>query len=155
VVAEGMLGRGDRAFEFYRAYLPAAKNDSAEVYAGEPYVYSQFITGKDHPNRFGRAHNAWLTGTAAWSFVAVSQYILGVQPGYDGLRINPAIPASWEGCEVTRVYRGATYHIKLRNPRHLCSGVKRLKVDGRIVEGQVVPIAPAGARVKVEVTLDA
>jgi len=154
VVAEGMLGRGDRAFEFYRAYLPAAKNDSAEVYAGEPYVYSQFITGKDHPNRFGRAHNAWLTGTAAWSFVAVSQYILGVQPDYDGLRINPAIPASWDGCEVTRVYRGATYHIQVRNPRHLCSGVKRLKVDGQIVEGQVVPIAPAGAKAKVEAALE-
>lgn len=154
VVAEGMLGRGDRAFEFYRAYLPAAKNNSAEVYACEPYVYAQFITGKDHPNCFGHAHNAWLTGTAAWSFVAVSQYILGVQPDYDGLRVNPAIPAHWDGFDVTRVFRGATYHIKVRNPRRLCGGVKRVKVGGRIIQGQVAPLAPAGGTVKVEVTLE-
>jgi len=154
VVAEGLLGRGDRAFEFYRAYLPAAKNDSAERFTCEPYVYCQFITGKDHPYLFGRAHNSWLTGTASWSFVAVSQYILGVRPEYDGLRICPAIPAEWDGFEVTRVFRGATYRIRVKNPRHLCSGVKRLTVNGKKIVGQFVPLAPEGSIVKVEAVLE-
>lgn len=153
VVAECMLGRGDRAFEFYRAFLPAAKNDTADTYTMEPYVYSQFITGKEHPHHFGRARNSWLTGTASWSFVAISQYILGVRADYDGLTIDPTIPSTWDGYEVTRVYRGTTYKIKVTNPDHVCAGVKRITMDGQEIKGNLLPIAPAGRTVKVEVTL--
>jgi len=154
VVAEGMLGRGDHAFRLYRAFLPAAKNDSAEVYTMEPYVYSQFITGRDHPYKFGRARNSWLTGAATWGFVAISQYVLGVRADYDGLIIDPAIPAEWDGYEVTRQFRGATYRIRVRNPDHVCSGVKRIKVNGKAIPGHTVPPAPAGREVKVEAVLD-
>jgi N,N'-diacetylchitobiose phosphorylase len=153
VVAEALLGRGDHAFRLYRSFLPAAKNDSAEVYTMEPYVYSQFITGKEHPSRFGRARNSWLTGAASWAFVAISQYILGLRPAYDGLEISPAIPAEWDGYEVTRVYRGATYRIRVKNPRHVCCGVSSIKVAGRPISGSVLPVAPAGSVVNVEVEL--
>src|SRR5262249_38675251 len=108
VVAEALLGRGDRAFELYRSFLPAAKNDDADRYTMGPYVYSQFITGKEHP-LFGRARNSWLTGTASWGFVSVSQYILGVRAEYDGLVLSPAIPSQWDEYEVMREFRGATY----------------------------------------------
>lgn len=153
VVAEGILGRGNKAMDLYLSFLPAAKNDTADVYSMEPYVYSQFITGIDHPNRFGRARNSWLTGTASWGFVSVSQYILGVRPDYDGLIVSPAIPKEWDGFKVKRVFRGATYEIEVKNPNHVESGVKSLIVDGKAIEGNLVPTAPSGTTVKVEVTL--
>ncbi len=153
VVAEAMLGRGERAFEYYLAYLPAAKNDSADRYTMEPYVYSQFITGKDHPHKFGRARNSWLTGTASWSYVAVTQYILGIRADYEGLRIDPCIPAAWDGFEITRRFRGASYRITVRNPRHVCKGVASLTVNGQSIEGNLVPPAPEGAEVAVEAEL--
>ena len=152
VVAEGLLGRGDRAFELYRSFLPAAKNDSADVYTMEPYVYSQFITGKEHPN-FGRARNSWLTGTASWGFVSISQYILGIRADYEGLIVSPAIPSSWDGYEITRQYRGATYQIKVSNPKHVSSGITSLTVDGKKVEGNRIPIAKAGRTVVVDAVL--
>jgi N,N'-diacetylchitobiose phosphorylase len=153
VVAEAILGRGDEAYRLYRAFLPAAKNESAEHYSMEPYVYSQFIVGKEHPSEFGRARNSWLTGTATWSFVAVSQYILGVQADYDGLKIDPAIPSDWPAFEVTREFRGATYEIRVKNPDLVSSGVKQVSVNGVPVEGNVLPVAPAGSRVVVDVVL--
>src|SRR6185369_10999268 len=131
IVAEGLLGRGDQAFEHYRSFLPASKNDNADTYTMEPYVYSQFITGKEHPTHFGRARNSWLTGTASWGFVSISQYILGVRADYDGLLVSPAIPSKWDHYEVTREFRGATYEIHVKNPKHLCAGVKRMKVNGK------------------------
>ncbi|HEY6725182.1 MAG TPA: glycosyl transferase, partial [Polyangiaceae bacterium] len=153
VVAEALLGRGDQAYALYRAFLPAAKNDTADHYSMEPYVYSQFIVGKEHPFHFGRARNSWLTGTATWGFVAVSQYILGVRASYDGLIIDPAIPSDWEGFEVTRVFRGATYRISVRNPARVSSGVRRLVVNDEPLDGHVVPVFPAGTTVRVQVEL--
>jgi N,N'-diacetylchitobiose phosphorylase len=153
VVAEGMLGRGDLAMKLYRSFLPAAKNDAADVYTMEPYVYSQFITGKAHPYHFGRARNSWLTGTASWAFVAISQYILGVRADYDGLTVDPSIPAEWEGFEVTRAFRGATYNIKVTNPRHVCHGVRKLTAAGKAVAGTTLPVAAAGQTVEVELEL--
>ncbi len=140
VIAECLLGRGDRAFALYLSFLPAAKNDLAELYTMEPYVYAQFITGKEHPYHFGRARNSWLTGTASWSFVAVSQYILGVRPEYDGLVIDPCIPSDWDGYEVTRVYRGKTFRIKVSNPRRAGHGLTELKVNGQLVAGNLIPL---------------
>jgi N,N'-diacetylchitobiose phosphorylase len=153
VVAEAMLGRGDLAMKLYRSFLPAAKNETADVYTMEPYVYSQFITGKAHPHHFGRARNSWLTGTASWAFVAISQYILGVRADYDGLTVDPSIPAEWDGFEVTRAFRGATYRIKVTNPRHVCHGVSRMAVDGKVVPGSTLPVAAADKTVEVEVEL--
>jgi len=153
VLAEGMLGRGDEAFRLYRSFLPAAKGDAADLYAAEPYVYAQFITGKEHPYHFGRARNSWLTGTAAWAFAAVTQYLLGVRADYDGLVVDPSIPSEWDGFEAERVYRGATYRIRVTNPAHVCHGVVSVTAAGRPVEGTLLPVAGAGETVDVEVVL--
>ncbi|HEY0868675.1 MAG TPA: hypothetical protein VGE01_14920, partial [Fimbriimonas sp.] len=151
VVAEGLLGRGQKAMDLYLSFNPAAKNDTADTFTMEPYVYSQFITGKDHPLKFGRARNSWLTGTASWSFVAISQYILGVRADYDGLVVEPTIPAEWDGFKVTRVFRGATYEIEVQNPNHVEHGVRSILVDGKPFAGSVLPLAPSGAKVRVVV----
>ena len=96
------------------------------------------IAGKDAP-RFGEAKNSWLTGTAAWNFVAVSQYILGIKPEYDGLAVNPSIPKAWDGFTASRQFRGGVYNITVKNPEHVSRGVKSMTVDGKPVEGFVVP----------------
>jgi N,N'-diacetylchitobiose phosphorylase len=153
IVAEAMLGRGDRAYEYYRAFLPAAKNDSAEVYTMEPYVYAQFITGNEHPSKFGRARNSWLTGTAAWAFVSMSQYILGVRPDYDGLVVDPSIPAAWDGFTVTRTFRGKEVRIAVTNPSHVQHGVRRITVNGQAVQGTCIPLGLLREVNQVEVEL--
>lgn len=153
IIAEAMLGRGDRAFEYYRAFLPAAKNNSAEIYTMEPYVYAQFITGREHPDKFGRARNSWLTGSAAWAFVAMSQYILGVRPDYDGLIVDPVIPAAWEGFRVTRRFRGKTVEITVRNPQQVSHGVARLTLNGKAVPEPLLPEALLHDHNEVELTL--
>ena len=153
VVAEAMLGRGDRAFEYYLSFLPAAKNEMADLYSMEPYVYSQFITGKEHPYRFGRARNSWLTGTASWSFVAISQYILGVRAEYDGLVVDPCIPSEWEGFTVNRVYRSKTFRIDVKNPNRVSRGVIKLVVNGEEISGNMIPLNKMLAENEVEVIL--
>jgi cellobiose phosphorylase len=150
VVAAAMLGRGDEAYAHYRQILPLARTD-ADRFRAEPYVYSQNICGPAHP-QFGMARNAWLTGTAAWAFVAATQWILGIRPAFDGLRVAPVIPASWPGFEARRVFRGVTYDIRAR--RQPGAGVASLVVDGRPVPGSVVPLPPPGTTtVSVEVLL--
>lgn len=138
VVAEAMLGRGDRAYEYYRAYLPARYEDDAETRQVEPYVYSQFTHGPASP-RFGQSRNPWLTGTASWTYVAVTQHLLGVRPTAAGLRVDPSIPSAWDGFEVRRRFRGRDVTVRVTNPDHVCSGVSRLTVDGTPVEGDVAP----------------
>jgi N,N'-diacetylchitobiose phosphorylase len=140
VIAETMLGRGDRAFQYYLSFLPAAKNDIADLYTMEPYVYSQFITGKEHPCHFGRARNSWLTGTASWSFVALSQYILGIRADYDGLVIDPCIPPEWEGFQATRDFRGKSFRIRVENPERVSQGVVSLTVNGAEIDGNLIPL---------------
>ncbi len=153
VIAEAMLGRSDQAYKLYRAFLPSAKNDTADVYSMEPYAYAQFITGKDHPYKFGRARNSWLTGTATWAFVALSQYIIGVRPGYSGLQIDPQVPSDWKGYSVTRRFRGANYQIEVSG-----SGpFRRVEVDGVVLkdvptEGPIVlPLAASGSSIQVKI----
>ncbi|MBN1920578.1 MAG: glycosyl transferase [Anaerolineae bacterium] len=144
MIAETLIGRGDRAFAYYEQINPAAKNERIEVYESEPYVYPQNILADEHP-QFGLARNGWLTGTASWAYQAGVQYILGVRPTYTGLEIDPCIPASWEGFRMRRVFRDATYEIEVRNPQHVCRGVKRIWVDGMPVAGTGLPIfADAG-----------
>jgi N,N'-diacetylchitobiose phosphorylase len=145
IIAEALLGRGERAYEYYRALAPSRYNDRIEIRRTEPYVYAQFVYGRDH-ELFGRAENPWLTGTAGWTYTAATQYLLGIRPTLNGLVIDPCIPAEWDGFEVTRQWRGATYHIKVRNPNHLnCATARPLALH---------PIAPPGTTVEVELVLN-
>ncbi|MGV8026490.1 MAG: GH36-type glycosyl hydrolase domain-containing protein [Anaerolineaceae bacterium] len=128
VIAETMLGNGDRAYQYYSATNPAARNDRIEIYECEPYVYSQNIISDEHP-QFGLARNSWLTGAAAWHYIAATQYILGIRPELEGLRIDPCIPSTWDGFKVTRKFRGKFIHIEVHNPDHVCKGVRLIKID--------------------------
>jgi cellobiose phosphorylase len=152
MVAEAMLGRGEKAFRYYKAILPHASNSRADVRWTEPYVYSQMIAGKEHKD-FGQAKNSWLTGTASWNFVAISQYILGVRPEFDGLVVNPCIPPTWKSFTVRRVFRGATYLISVKNPNAVEKGVAKMTVDGREVKGNKVPVFKDAKEHAVEVTM--
>ena len=128
VIAETMLGNGDRAYQYYSATNPAARNDRIEIYECEPYVYSQNIISDEHP-QFGLARNSWLTGAAAWHYLAATQYILGIRPELEGLRIDPCIPSTWDGFKITRKFRGKFIHIEVHNPDHVCKGVRLIKID--------------------------
>lgn len=150
--AEAFMGRGDKAFDYYTRIAPAYTEEYSEVHRLEPYVYAQMVAGKD-AKRFGEAKNSWLTGTASWNFVAISQYILGVKPEYDGLMIDPAIPAAWDGYELTRQFRGDIYRVKVKNPDHVCKGVAGMTVDGNEVAGNVIPVFGDGKEHDVVVTL--
>ncbi|MEC0241849.1 glycosyl transferase [Paenibacillus dokdonensis] len=152
MMAETVIGRGDRAFELYRKIAPAYLEDISEIHRTEPYVYSQMIAGKDAV-RQGEAKNSWLTGTAAWNFVAITQSILGIQPEFDGLRINPCIPADWEEFTITRVFRGDTYVIHVSNPNRVSKGVASVTVDGSKVQGNILPVYGDGQAHQVEVVL--
>ena len=129
-IAETRIGRGDRAFEIYRKTCPAYIEDISEIHRTEPYVYSQMIAGKDAP-KHGEAKNSWLTGTAAWTFVNVSQYILGIRPSFEGLEIDPCIPSDLEEFTVTRNYRGAVYTIHVKNPDHAQKGIRFVSINGK------------------------
>jgi cellobiose phosphorylase len=152
IIAEAILGHGDRAFDYYSEINPASKNDLIEQYECEPYVYAQNILGDEHP-LFGTARNSWVTGTASWAYQAATQYILGVRPTYGGLLIDPRIPSTWEEYEVTREFRKAVYRIEVRNPRHVNKGVRSVKVDGQEIEGNVVPALGDGGTHRVGVTM--
>ncbi|MCR5467709.1 MAG: glycosyl transferase [Lachnospiraceae bacterium] len=136
-IAEAIIGRGDRAFEIYRKTAPAYIEDISEIHRTEPYVYSQMVAGKDAP-KHGEAKNSWLTGTAAWTFVDVSQFILGIQPDYDGLKVDPCIPSGWDGFKLNRKFRGSMYRITVENPNHVEKGVKEMYVNGNKVDGNIV-----------------
>ena len=152
VCAEAELGHGDRAFQVYRRTCPAFIEDISEIHRTEPYVYSQMIAGKDAPT-FGEGKNSWLTGTAAWTFLSISQAILGVKPTLDGLQIDPCIPSSVREFSVSRRYRGALYKITVHNPAGICSGVHSVLMDGAEIAGNVLPVQPDGKTVNVEVFL--
>jgi cellobiose phosphorylase len=152
IIAETLLGNGDRAFQYYDQINPAGKNDKIDVYECEPYVYAQNILGDEHP-QFGLARNSWLTGTASWVYQAATQYILGLQPTYTGLRIAPCIPAAWDGFTVSRTFRGASYQVEVLNPDHVCGGVRSVKVNGEAIVGNVLPILEADKPHYVEVVL--
>ena len=152
VCAETELGHGSRAFEVYRRTCPAFIEDISEIHRTEPYVYSQMIAGKDAPS-FGEAKNSWLTGTAAWTFLSVSQAILGVKPTLDGLLIDPCVPSGCKGFTVRRRFRGASYEITVRNPNGAEHGVRELRVNGALTEGRLIPVQAPGESVKVEVLL--
>ena len=143
MIGETIQGRGDRAWEYYRKISPAYTEAHSELHKVEPYVYAQMIAGKD-AFRPGEAKNSWLTGTAAWNYYAITQYILGIKPDYDGLIVNPCIPADWKGFTVNRKFRGANYEIRISNPDGRMSGVRKLTLDGILLEGNHIPCQPNG-----------
>ena len=143
MIAECKLGRGNRAMKFYDAILPYNQNELIEIREAEPYSYCQFIMGKDH-TAFGRARHPWLTGSASWFYTAVTKHILGIQPTYEGLNINPCIPSKWDEFEVSRKWRGAEYHIKVTNPDHVEKGVKCMRLNGQNITTPI-PVQKAGS----------
>ena len=150
MIAETLVGNGDRAVDYYLRINPSAREGISDVHRCEPYVYAQMIAGRDAAT-FGEAKNSWLSGTAAWNYVAITQWILGIRPTYSGLQIAPVIPQDWPGFKVTRLFRGVTYNIEVERtgPGNAVS----LLVDGEPIKGSVVPFAGDKPEVKVKATL--
>jgi cellobiose phosphorylase len=147
MIGETRLGRGDAAFDYYSRINPSAREEMSEVHRCEPYVYAQMIAGKDAPT-FGEAKNSWLTGTAAWNYYAITQWILGIHTSLDGIEIAPVIPKNWTGFTATRKFRGVVYKIAIER---LSDGNKiTLIVDGEPIDGNVVH-APTDGRTEVVV----
>ncbi len=152
MIAETILGNGDRAFQYYNQINPASKNDIIDRYECEPYCYAQNILGDEHP-QFGLARNSWLSGTSSWVFQAATKYILGIRPQHTGLKIDPCIPKSWKGFTAVRKFRNAIYEITVKNPNGVSKGVISMKVDGKQVEGNIAAIFSDNKIHKVEVIL--
>jgi cellobiose phosphorylase len=148
--AETVLGHGNRAFEVFQKTCPVYLEDISEIRRTEPYVYCQMVAGKDAPTH-GEGKNSWLTGTAAWTFTCISQYILGIQPTFQGLRIDPCIPSSLEGFTCDRIYRGALYHIQVNNPAGVEKGVASITVNGTLISGNTV--IPSADQTKYDVVV--
>ncbi|HVU10812.1 MAG TPA: hypothetical protein VHD90_06015 [Phototrophicaceae bacterium] len=151
MMAEAVVGNGDAAYDYYLRINPSAREHISELHACEPYVYAQMIAGRDAPTH-GEAKNSWLTGTAAWNYVAITQSILGIRPAYDGLEVAPVIPQSWPGFKATRLYRGARYEITVT--RKGSGNCVSLVVDGVAQGGTVIPFVEGGGTHQVEVTLE-
>jgi cellobiose phosphorylase len=152
IMAEAILGNGERAFEYYDQINPVAKNDKIDEFECEPYVYPQNVLSDEHP-QFGLARNSWLTGTASWAYQAATQYILGIVPTHNGLQIDPCIPRCWDGFRMVRRFRGAVYQIEVTNPEHVSRGGRSVRVDGQPIQGNLVPILEAGRVHTVEVVM--
>lgn len=151
MIAETLIGDGDLAYDYYSRINPSAREEISDAHRCEPYVYAQMIAGRDAPTH-GEAKNSWLTGTAAWSYVAITQWILGIRPTFDGLQIAPAIPRAWKGFRVTRVFRGVTYEITVERVGE--GNAVSLIVDGKAMDGNVVPLPRHGqTRVSVKAVL--
>ena len=151
-IAETVIGRGDRAFEIYQKTCPAYVEEISEIHRTEPYVYSQMVAGRD-AKFHGEAKNSWLTGTAAWTFVNISQYILGVYPTHTGLSINPCVPKGFGDFTLTRAFREGVYNITVKNPQNVEKGIASLEVDGVKVDGCVIPYVAGKAEYNVTVTM--
>jgi len=152
-IAETILGNGDKAFDYYLRICPSIKEDAIETYRCEPYCYSQMIAGLDAPT-FGEAKNSWLTGTAAWTFVNISQAILGIKPDYNGLMIDPCLPGSWTGYKVERVFRGTRYKIEIKKQKGVSRGTLRVILDNKELESNTIPILKDNRTHHVEVYIE-
>jgi cellobiose phosphorylase len=152
IIGETLVGNGDSAFEYFKKITPSYLEEISDLHRTEPYVYSQMIAGKD-AFKPGESKNSWLSGTASWTFYTASQYILGIHPQYNGLKIDPCIPKSWDGFEINRKFRGALYKIKIANPQHVSKGIKRLILNGKEISGDVIPSANPGSENIIEAVL--
>jgi cellobiose phosphorylase len=147
MIAETRVGNGDRAHDYYSRINPSAREPISDLHRCEPYVYAQMIAGRDAPT-YGEAKNSWLTGTAAWNYYAITQWILGIRTSYEGLQISPVIPKSWGGFKATRIFRGVTYYITIERAGE--GNYVALEVDGLPIKGDTVP-PPADGRKEVSV----
>jgi len=152
VIAECMQGNGDQAYEYYRAFLPAAYNDRAEIRQVEPYVHCQTTYSRFNRNE-GAARVPWLSGTASWAYYSATHWLLGIRPEAEGLRIDPCIPKTWPGFTMRRHYREKNIAIEVRNPKGVCRGVKTLTVDGEPIPGSIIPAEKLRNDSRVVVTL--
>jgi len=152
MIAETMLGNGEKAWDYFRRICPSYLEEISDLHKTEPYVYAQMIAGKD-AFRPGEAKNSWLSGTAAWTFYTISQYILGIKPQYDGLEISPCIPKSWKNYTILRKFRNAEYRISILNPDGVNQGVKSLTINGNPAKGNVVPVQATGTINNIEVMM--
>jgi cellobiose phosphorylase len=153
IMAECLLGNGNQAWDYLRAAMPAAYNEKAEIRQMEPYVQGQATYSSFSP-RAGNARTSWLTGAAAWFYYSSTQYVLGVQPQVNGLRIDPCIPSKWDGFTVKRMFRGKEINISVHNPKHLCKGVKQLSLNGVQIKGNLIPIDQMEQQNQVEIWLE-
>lgn len=152
MIAETKLGRGEHAFDYWRKIAPSYNEEISELHKTEPYVYSQMIAGKE-AYRPGEAKNSWLTGTAAWNFVAITQYIFGIKPDYNGLQIDPCIPKDWTEFSVQRTFRNEVFNIRITNPGHVSKGVQKIIMDGKELPSNVLPLSTGKAEHVVEVVM--
>ena len=151
MIAEAMLGDGENALDYYHRINPSAREEFSDLHKCEPYVYAQMIAGKDAAIH-GEAKNSWLTGTAAWNFLAISQWILGIRPDYDGLIINPVVPEDWQGFKVVRKYRGVTYNINISRIGR--GDDLKISIDNEPIKGNIITSIPEGiSEVEVSVSL--
>jgi cellobiose phosphorylase len=147
MIAETRVGRGEKALDYYHRINPSVREEISDVHRCEPYVYAQMISGKEAVKK-GEAKNSWLTGTAAWNYVAITQWILGIRPGYEGLILAPVIPDSWQGFKARRYFRGSYYNIEVR--REGPGNHRRVMIDGKEIDGDQLPL-PASGKTDVEV----
>jgi len=152
MIGETMIGRGDNAYDYYTKIAPSFLEDISDLHKVEPYVYCQMIAGKE-AFKPGEAKNSWLSGTASWNFYAITQYILGVRPEYDGLIVDPCIPKKWDGFKMQRKFRGATYQLEIKNPDHLSKGVKEIIINGESQSSNKIPLLEKGKNHKVEIIM--
>ncbi len=152
IIAETLLGNGDRAVQYYNQINPAAKNDIIDRYELDPYCYPQNILGDEHP-QFGLARNHWLSGTSSWVYQAATKYILGIRPQHTGLKIDPCIPKNWDGFKAVRKFRNSTYNITVRNPDKVSKGVTKITVDGNQIDGNIVPVFDDNSTHNIEVIM--
>jgi cellobiose phosphorylase len=143
MIAETMVGNGDQAYEYYMLNNPSRREEISDLHRCEPYIYAQTIAGRDSPS-FGEAKNSWLTGTAAWNYVAITQWILGIHPTYDGLKVSPVIPKHWTGFKASRTFRGVEYKIEVIRKGEGCQVT--LEVDGEPTQGEVIPFPKANTK---------
>jgi cellobiose phosphorylase len=152
MIGETVEGNGNRAWDYYKKICPSYLEDISELHKTEPYVYAQMVAGKD-AFRPGEAKNSWLTGTASWNFYAVTQFMLGIRPEYDGLLIDPCIPEDWKAFKVTRKFRGDTFVIEILNPDRKSKGIKEIVIDGKPYTSNLLPVIGDGAEHQVKVVI--
>jgi N,N'-diacetylchitobiose phosphorylase len=138
VIAETLVGNGNRAYEYFRKFMPSAYNTKAEVRQTEPYVYAQFTCSKYNP-RYGSSRLPWLSGTASWAYYTAAQFILGIQPEYYGLRIDPCIPSDWKEIKISRTFRQYIFNILIKNENNVQKGVKKILINNKEVDGNLIP----------------
>ena len=147
-IGETVLGRGNRAWELYRKICPSYTEEHSELHKVEPYVNCQMVAGKDAAKP-GEGKNSWLTGTAAWMWYTISQFILGRNPQYAVIMFDPCVPADWKGYTVKRKFRNGIYNITVENPNGAMKGINKLIVDGKEIEGNIIPAMDGEHEVKV------